>query len=148
MSRKRFATATLLVTAVVATWALGGRAQPQGAGEKVGQKLDEAGRRIRRGAEQVGAGVREGFDRTRAAVHNMGVQSRVYGRIHWDKALTDAAIELEVKADGATVLRGTVPDVAAKQKAVALARETVGVTRVIDQLTVPTPASTGTAPKP
>src|SRR5207248_5185099 len=104
MSRQRVGTAALVVAAA-ATWAFDGQAQqPKGTGERVGQAIDDAAHRVQRGAEQVGAGVRAGFDRTRRAVHDMGVQSRVYGRIHWDKALTAAAIEPEVGKDGVTTL--------------------------------------------
>jgi osmotically-inducible protein OsmY len=59
----------------------------------------------------------------------------VYGRLHWDKALSDASIELSVSS-GVVTLRGAVPDTAAKAKAVTLAAETVGVTQVIDELMV------------
>ena len=65
----------------------------------------------------------------------MGVQSRVYSRLHWDKDLNDAKIDLEFK-DGTATLRGTVKTVKAKAKAVELARDTVGVDRVVDQLTI------------
>jgi hyperosmotically inducible protein len=64
------------------------------------------------------------------------VESRVYGRIHWDKALTDAMIELETQQDGVVTMRGVVPSASAKAKAVTLAQETFGVTQVVDQLTI------------
>jgi hyperosmotically inducible periplasmic protein len=129
-----------------------GRAQdPEGTGERVGERvgeaIDRAGKAIRRGVGEASETVQQGFARTRAAVHNMGVESRVYGRLHWDKALTDAAIELDASQDGVITLRGAVPDAAAKGKALALAQETVGVTQVVDQLTigpVTTPGSTTT----
>jgi hypothetical protein len=116
-------------------------------GEKVGQALDRTGKAIRRGAGAAAGTIQEGFARTRAGVHNMGVESRVYGRIHWDKALTDAMIELETQQDGVVTMRGVVPSASAKAKAVTLAQETFGVTQVVDQLTigqVSTPAATTT----
>ncbi len=68
----------------------------------------------------------------------MGLVPRVYGRLHWDKALN--ASQLMVKAEGGTVtIRGTVPDQAAKAKVIALAKDTVGVTRVVVQLHVVSP---------
>ena len=45
---------------------------------------------------------------------------------------------------GRVTIRGIVPDEAAKEKAVALVKDTVGVTHVVVQLTVATP-SVGTA---
>ena len=65
----------------------------------------------------------------------MGIPSRVYGRLHWDKQFH--GISLFVKAEGGTVtVRGTLPDDEAKAKAIELIKDTVGVTRVIDQLSV------------
>jgi hyperosmotically inducible protein len=41
-----------------------------------------------------------------------------------------------VQDGGTTFLRGAVPDAAAQQRAVVLARDTVGVTQVVDELTL------------
>lgn len=101
----------------------------QGAAEKTGQALDNAGRGIRRG-------VQGAFARTRANVHDQEVISRIYSRIHWDKALVGSTLELEVRDGGTAVLRGGVADEAARKRAVDLAKETVGVTLVVDELTV------------
>ncbi len=135
-----------LVLGVAATAGLfmsmsvGGRAQQEGVATKAAEKLDEFGRAIRRGVENAGESVREGFARSRDTVQGMGILARVYGRLHWDKSLH--ASNLVLKADGGAVtLRGMVPDEAARRKAVALAADTFGVTRVIDQLTVPEPSA-------
>jgi hyperosmotically inducible periplasmic protein len=112
--------------------------QDQGPGEKAGEKLDQAGRSIRRGLEQAGDTIREQFAKTRESINNMGVASRVYGRLHWDKLLTSSTLDLDVK-DGIATLRGSVPSAKAKARALDLTRETVGVTRVIDQLAVQPP---------
>jgi hyperosmotically inducible periplasmic protein len=66
----------------------------------------------------------------------MGVQARVYARLHWDKALNDAAISVEVQKGGLITLRGTVADRSAKTKAAELTRDTVGVERVVDDLKI------------
>ena len=93
---------------------------------------------------KAGDAAREQFAKARTSVHNMGVESRVYGRIHWDKALNDASIELTATDDGVITLNGTVADAKAKTRAVDLTRETVGVSKVVDQLAVrPTPSTTG-----
>jgi hyperosmotically inducible protein len=121
----------------VALWGGLVRAQQQeGAAARAGEKLDEVGRKIRRGLEKAEDAVREGFHKTRDSVHSMGVMSRVYGRLHWDKALHSSAITLKVD-DGVVTLRGSVPNKAAKTKAVTLTAETVGVTKVIDELAIP-----------
>ena len=137
----------------VAFWSMTGWAQPEpqdpqqeGVATKAAEKLDEFGRAIKRGIlnaedsvreglNKTGETVREGFARTRDTVQSMGIPSRVYGRLHWDKEFYN--IPLFVKAEGGTVtVRGTLPDDAAKAKAIELIKDTVGVTRVIDQLSV------------
>jgi hyperosmotically inducible protein len=130
--------------------------QPQdGAATKAGERLDDLGRAIRRsiadaedtvreGLNKTGETVRDGFARTKESVQGMGLVPRVYGRLHWDKALHSSP--LFVKADGGTVtIRGTVPDEAAKAKAISLVKDTFGVTRVVVQLAVTSP-SVGTTP--
>jgi len=142
--------AALLLGGILGAWAQGGRAQQEprpadpnqkGVGEKVGEALDRAGRTIKKGARDLGEDVQRGFQHTRASVHSMGVASRVYGRLHWDKALQDARIELDADKEGVVTLRGTVPDAAAREKAVTLARDTVGVARVMDLTTIGPPTT-------
>jgi hyperosmotically inducible protein len=111
----------------------------QGAGERAGEALDNAGRNIRRG-------VQNAFARSRATVHEQEVLARVYSRIHWDKMLVGSTLELEVRDDGTAVLRGAVPNKASKERAVVLARDTVGVTQVVDELTILPPARVIPAP--
>jgi hypothetical protein len=130
----------------LACFSIPSKAQQGGVAERAGEKLDEVGRAIRDGFEKAGETVvgginktgetvREGLVRARDSVQGMGVWSRVYSRLHWDKAFHTTNILL--RADGGVVtLRGTVADEAARAKVVALTGETVGVTRVIDQLNV------------
>lgn len=92
-------------------------------------------------------GVREQLNRARGSVHAMSVQSRIYSRLHWDKALNGSDLILEVDRDGIATLRGAVPTAPAKLRAVQLTSETVGVNRVVDGLTV-LPPTDGTAPAP
>ncbi len=108
-------------------------AQPKGIGERIGEAADRAGKTIRQG-------VRDTTD----SVHAMGVQSRLYSRLHWDKALNDASLDLEVTREGVAILRGAVADARARSRAVELARETVGVGSVVDQLTIRGSTSTTT----
>ena len=63
----------------------------------------------------------------------MEVSARVYGRLHWDKALNGSKVDIEVTEGGHTTLTGVVADAKAKAKAVELTRDTVGVTQVVDQ---------------
>jgi len=146
--KKIFATTVASLAALaLACFAVGSRAQqPGGVAEQAGEKLDEIGRAIRDGFEKAGETVVGGINRTgetvrdglvkaRDSVQGMGVYSRVYSRIHWDKTLHANTILLRAEG-GVITLRGVVADDAAKTKAASLAAETVGVTRVINQLTV------------
>jgi len=72
----------------------------------------------------------------RKSVEKMGVQSRVYGRLHWDKALEGAKLEISVRDSQVVVLSGSVASAAAKQKAEELTRDTVGVGNVVNELSV------------
>ncbi len=138
MRRTHLAIASTLLGAVAVAWAGVGRAE-QGVGEKLGEGLDDAGRVIKRGLQRSGEAVRESFARTKTSVQNMGIEARIYGRIHWDKDLNASLIELEVRNASEAVLRGVVPSAAAKSKVISLTRDTVGVTRVIDQLSISAP---------
>jgi osmotically-inducible protein OsmY len=127
--------AGLLPLAMALGTGLGWAQQDQGSGQRPGDKLDEAGRSIKKGLQDARDAIRDQFARAREAVHNMNIESRVYGRLHWDKALSTSTLDLDVK-NGVVTIRGTVPDTKARLKAVELAGDTEGITRVIDQLTV------------
>ena len=129
-----FATMTVL-------GAYGVQAQQQDTGEKIGEKIDDAAAAIKRGVGKASDAVKDQYTRAKASIHSMGVESRVYGRLHWDKSLQSATIDVSVSKDGTATLTGSVANSAAKTKASELAMQTVGVNRVVDQLAVVTPAS-------
>lgn len=116
-------------------------------GKKVGQQLDELGQTIKRGLKNTEDAIREQFAKTRQFVHDMDLAARVYGRLHWDKRLHGSELDLDVKDEVAT-LSGTVPDAKARAKAVELARDTVGIREVKDQLTIAHSQSTSAEPAP
>ena len=116
--------------------------QAQETGKRIGEKLDDVGRDIRGGLNRAGQETKEQVASAKTSVRNMGVESRVYGRLHWDKALNDATIELAVTEAGVVTLNGSVATAQAKVHAAELARETVGVTEVVDRLAVRPTAST------
>lgn len=121
----------------------------QGVAEKVGEKLDEVGRGLRRGASEVTEALRKRFEVVKTDVNRMEAQSRVYSRLHWDKGLNGLKIEVHMLRDGTILLRGQVPDTEARNRAVALARDTVGVSAVVDELSpiiATTSGETGTIP--
>jgi osmotically-inducible protein OsmY len=112
----------------------------------VGKTVDSAVQSIKKGAQSASDAVREQYQKARTSIHNMGVSSRIYGRVHWDKALVGHKIDIDVQRDGVATLTGTVPNAAARAKAVELTKDTVGVTRVVDRLTVVTTAPTTPTP--
>jgi hyperosmotically inducible periplasmic protein len=125
-----------------------GQAQQQGIAEKVGERLDAVGRGIMREAENVGDVVRKKFDAVRTEVGRMSVPSRVYSRIHWERSLHTSPIEVHLLPNGGVLLRGRVPDGAAKARAVSIAMDTEGVAEVVDELVAAkiTGASPASAP--
>ncbi len=104
--------------------------KPQpGTVEKLGEKID-------RGLSQLSTELSQAWADVRKSIERLGVQGRVYGRLHWDKALENANLEITVRDNQAVILAGTVANGAAKQKAEELARDTVGVTTVVNELTI------------
>ena len=141
----------LVVTGIAGLTVLGlglsagvGVAQQTGVAEQIGEKLDSVGRGLVRGAQEVTDTVRKKFEVVRSDVGRMGVHPRVYSRIHWDKTLQGSRIEVHMLRDGVVLLRGTVPDAAAKAHAIELARDTVDVTGVVDELETVLPAPSHT----
>ena len=109
-----------------------------GVGERLGESVD-------RGLNTLGDRLKKGWAEARRSVDEMGVQGRVYGRLHWDKAIADAPIDISVQNENNVTLSGSVPDEAAHSTAVKLAQDTVGVGQVVDHLTV---SSTGISTVP
>jgi hypothetical protein len=111
-----------------------------GVGTRIGESVD-------RGLNTLGQRLRKTWADVRQSVDELTVQGRVYGRLHWDKALEKAPIEISVKDENTVVLSGTVADESAHTTAVQLAQGTIGVGKVVDNLTV---SSTGvkTVPPP
>ena len=134
---KSFVAAVALLTLVLTN-----SGQAQDTGKRIGERLDDAGREVRSGLNRAGQGAKEQFASAKTSVQNMGVESRVYGRLHWDKALNDAAIELSASETGVITLNGSVASLQAKAHAVTLTRDTVGVTEVVDRLAVRSPSAT------
>ena len=73
-----------------------------------------------------------------------GVTSKIKASYAQDDLVQAHEINVTTR-DGVVTLTGEVPSMAARQQAVRLARETEGVTDVIDQLTVDVAATSGDA---
>ena len=98
-------------------------------GKRIGESVD-------RGLNTLGQKIRKTWAEVRQSVDELTVQGRVYGRLHWDKALEKAPIEISVKDENIVTLSGTVADESAHTTAVQLAQSTIGVGKVVDNLTV------------
>ena len=100
-----------------------------GVGKRIGESVD-------RGLNTLGQKLRKTWADVRQSIDELTVQGRVYGRLRWDKALEKAPIEISVKDESTVVLSGTVADESAHMTAVQLAQSTIGVGKVVDNLTV------------
>lgn len=104
-------------------------AAQDGIGERIGQSID-------RGLNRLQGEVQEGWEALKQTVDRLGVEGRVYSRLRWDKEVATSTIDVDASDAGVVTLKGQVRSSDAKKKAEELARDTVGVTRVIDQLSV------------
>jgi osmotically-inducible protein OsmY len=112
-----------------------------GVAERIGESVD-------RGLNTLGQKLRKTWAEIRQSVDELTVQGRVYGRLHWDKSLEKSPIEITAENESTIVLSGTVPDEAARTNAVTLAQSTVGVAKVVDNLTVRAPTVNPQLPPP
>src|SRR4051812_44155069 len=105
MTRAHRVLAGLSVGLTLAAWTPVGMAQQapppprENVGKKVGERVDEAVQSIKKGVRSASETLREQFARTQASIHSMGVEGRIYGRLHWDKALHGSKIDLSVDKD-------------------------------------------------
>jgi osmotically-inducible protein OsmY len=134
---------------VVSAAALAGpQDPPKTITEKIKEKAGSAATSIKKGASNANEAIREKFEQARAGVSKMGIESRVYARLHWEKALADAKIDLGAPTEGVITLTGVVADEKARAKALELTRDTVGVTQAVDRLTVRTSTEGAVPVKP
>jgi osmotically-inducible protein OsmY len=122
-------TLLLAVVCVVALYGTMNAVGQQKDSDSIGDKVD-------RGVQRVESKLRETWGDITRATHRMTIQGRVYARLYWDKALTDAPFQVEVKNGGVVVLKGSVPTSEAKKHAVDLTQSTVGVNETVDELGV------------
>ncbi len=82
-------------------------------------------------------GIRGKVSDARTSVRNRSLVHQVETRLRQEKNLEAEQIEITVEDETTVVLRGQVVDADDKERAVALARDTRGVMKVIDHLAVP-----------
>ena len=101
----------------------------EGTAERIGKRIDENLKELTEEVQHAWADVRKSVDQ-------LGVQGRVYGRLRWDKAFAKEPIDVDIDEKDTVVLTGRVPNDQAREKAIQLAQDTVGVGEVIDRLRV------------
>jgi osmotically-inducible protein OsmY len=70
-----------------------------------------------------------------AASQDAPLEQRVRARLQSDSQIAQSSITVSAR-DGVVLLDGTVPNAAAKQRAIAAARETEGVVQIVDRISV------------
>ncbi len=110
------------ILALAAAWSQGDR----GPAEEIGQAVDRA---TRSASSWVGS-------TSKTEPRKSDLASQVDNRLDSDKGLDSSQIEVRPGADGAIELHGMVANPEAKDRAVALARDTRGTRQVVDQLAI------------
>ena len=75
--------------------------------------------------------------RLRSHTSPIGLADRVKTRLQWDRYLEGVEVEIEASPEGVVKLKGTVPDLAKKERVLDLARATSGVKEVVEELVLP-----------
>ena len=135
MGRTRWFAARLGMGLAIGMW-LGGGPDRYGEEEGFVGGFRGACRTIAKGSRYAGATLLDLVFQQRSAVRNLGLTQQVETRLWQDKRLVTNQINVDVEEEGTVVLRGLVPDLIHKERAVSLAQDTRGVARVVDQLAV------------
>jgi osmotically-inducible protein OsmY len=123
----------------VAGWVLAGLACCGCDGQDT-ERLARVGRLVADKADRAATGSAQpgvnGWQSLRATRADVGLDARVLARLRWDKELAGSAVEVQPAGEGKVRLTGSVADSSQRGRAVRLARATLGVEEVIDELTV------------
>ena len=130
----------------VFTWSFAGGRHQVPIADRVGGEQSQAAdagapestlNKVYRGIENTTSNMRDRFSDVQNSAHNMSLGRAVKNRLSQQKSIDDDRIEVEVMDGGTVVLRGQVPDADDKEMACEIARQTQGVLRVEDRLSVP-----------
>ena len=131
--------AALLVVVVVVIWGYSTRVPKPGASNQPAAEVGTSGtlnkEKARAAGAEVGEKVAVAGEKIEDAAHDAAITTKIKAKMALDDTVKARAID--VSTDGSTVtISGTVGSPAERDRALALARETDGVARVIDHLTV------------
>lgn len=104
-------------------------------GNETRSEAREAGREAREAGAELRERANEAADATQRAVADGALTSKIKAKMALDD--TVEALDIDVDTDaGVVTLTGTIHSESERQRALALARETRGVTQVIDRLEI------------
>ena len=98
---------------------------------------DSTREKARETGAKIGDAVGDTAERAREALDEGRITAKVKSKLGLDDTMKGANVSVHTD-NGVVTLTGSVKDAAQRQRAEQLARETDGVTRVVDQLTVAT----------
>ena len=124
----------LVVVAIVGAFLLGYDIHDFRRMDRPGDVVGTAGsERARQAGAEIGQRTAEAADATRRAVADGALTSKIKAKMALDDKVKALQIDVDTQS-GIVTLSGTVGSQAERERAVALARETQGVTQVVDKL--------------
>jgi len=103
--------------------------------DKVKEKTEKAGEKTKEGAEKAGKATKDAAVKTKDVVADASITSEVKTKLLADPKVGGLKIDVDTK-DNVVTLTGQVNSVEEKNEALRLAKNSAGVKRVIDKLTV------------
>ena len=130
----------LIIVAAVAAFFVGYRMAGRDEAGEPASAVGTAGRAVDVGsAREAGADIAEkvayGANQAQRIASNAAVTAKIKSKMALDDTVEAARIDVDT-AEGVVTLNGTVESPAQRERAMQLARETDGVTSVIDRLTI------------
>ena len=113
-------------------------AQAKKAGDEATAALERAGQEVKQGAEQLG-------EQAKPLLDDATLTAKVKAKLAADPEVTAYAIDVDTSA-GVVTLSGRVETIAESAEAEKLARDTEGVSSVVNRLTVGTAAAPAASP--
>jgi hyperosmotically inducible protein len=109
----------------------------ENAAEKTKEKSEKAAEKTKEKTKDAGEKVKDATSETGEAITDAWITTKVKTQFVGEDALKGSDINVDTNNHVVT-LKGTVATAAGRARAVAIAKETKGVTRVVDQLTIAT----------
>lgn len=129
----------LIILAAVAAFVVGYRMAPRDRAAEPEHATGTTGTvdvgRARRAGAAIGETVAAGANQAQRVASNAALTAKIKSKMALDDTIDAAAINVDT-ADGRVTLRGFVDTAAQRERALELARETEGVTSVVNRLTI------------